>query len=1454
MGTRLADINGDGLTDVIQSFLPTNSWYGGAPQRRVYLNNGSQFVRSASYSNSLSDTYFSGGGTDMGTRLADINGDGITDVVQSFLPTNGWYGGTAQRRAFSNSSRSLLITRINDGLKAATNIGYEPMTKASVYVKDVSTSYPLIDVQAPIQVVNNVSTSNGIDGQNSTTYKYGGMKANLRGRGNLGFRWMESTDQQTGIKSYIEYTQRYPAIGIPKLSKQTLGSVNLSYTRNLINNVFKSNSGMALPSIYQSTTTRRDLNGALLNTVVTDTVLDEFGNEASKTVTTTHTNGDHFKVFVDNQYDKKYSPASWFEIGQLTSTASRSEVAFGSDVSESINKAFTYNVNGLLETETLEPGTANELKKTYSYDGFGNTISVTTSGNNIATRTSTTKYDFNGQFPELITNALGHTEARVYDARFGKLASRTDSNGLTTIYEYDDFGRKTATVTPRGNRNEITREWCDVSLGHTCTIPAINNSYSLQTVSQKVSYIITSLTKGSNLFEFVPPVKTYFDKFDREVRRESVGFDGTVIYVDTNYDALGRVVARTSPYFSTDVFDQKPDGFVYDLLGRVTSQYSSTGTRNDVIYNGLFITSNSLIQNPARTETKVETRDALGQLVSVQDNALQTINFAYNPLGKRTTTTDPLGNVIELTYDKFGRKKSMKDPDMGEWFYTYNVLGELVSQIDAKAQTTSMSYDVLGRLIRRIDNGGLVSTWSYNDDLTNGGTSNRNKAIGKLDTVISSNGYTKNLYYDNYGAVDYSTVQVGVTSVGTPARTDTSYDEYGRIDIITYPESIGRFQVKHNYINGFLDKVTSPDNTITYWQADLRRASGQVQHESYGNNLKIMRDFDSGERVSWLNIGDADTLYQAYYTYDSIGNITNRKSTRNQGSTTEFDESYTYDNLNRLTNVDMAGLGAISRSYDELGNIVSKGNNAYTYYAGRPHAVKTAFGTTYTYDLNGNMLNGDGKSIVWSSYNKPINIRAGGSLSLFRYGPSRQRFYQYQYNNSTGNTKITHYFSPIFEKTITGGVAEYKNYIRVGGKAVAVHTRKANAVDSTEYLLRDYQGSVVAVTDEKGNVKGHMDYDAFGGRRPILGLTQLDSIIESFPRGYTGHEHLDLLGLIHMNGRVYDPKLGRFLSADPFIQFSNNLQSYNRFSYVLNNPMSYTDPSGFFVHKKAFKRSKLLKIASTAFAILNPGTAFAGGLATQNAYKIMYSKQVTNAFLNNKGLRVGGQIVAGVLDGWFCSGACSAGYAAYLTDISGGSGRDVLKAAALSYASYAAFSAANSLDWGYTRVAANGLVGGTASELGGGTFADGFRMAGGFALVAWGQSYATKVTNDFKALSCREYPGSCSNGNKDTFGFRIKGEPTGMFDEGSPRSWARIPVAGEYLQSVSKVHDYLNSNVSKLFGFEGYNLYDGIPLDTGFLSSAYSIAGMPFAGAYTGAALLQPYTSSVITAQNQERF
>lgn len=124
----------------------------------------------------------------------------------------------------------------------------------------------------------------------------------------------------------------------------------------------------------------------------------------------------------------------------------------------------------------------------------------------------------------------------------------------------------------------------------------------------------------------------------------------------------------------------------------------------------------------------------------------------------------------------------------------------------------------------------------------------------------------------------------------------------------------------------------------------------------------------------------------------------------------------------------------------------------------------------------------------------------------------------------------------------------------------------------------DHLGSIESITpwgdvstslalDDTGK-SGRFSDDPWGQRRDPLDwigppVSTDDGGPDSLtPRGFTGHEMLDELGLVHMNGRIYDPLIGRFLSADIVVQFPGNLQSFNRYSYVQNNPLTFKDPSG----------------------------------------------------------------------------------------------------------------------------------------------------------------------------------------------------------------------------------------------------------------------------------------------------
>jgi RHS repeat-associated protein len=325
--------------------------------------------------------------------------------------------------------------------------------------------------------------------------------------------------------------------------------------------------------------------------------------------------------------------------------------------------------------------------------------------------------------------------------------------------------------------------------------------------------------------------------------------------------------------------------------------------------------------------------------------------------------------------------------------------------------------------------------------------------------------------------------------------------------------------------------------------------------------------------------------------FDAYQNVTSREDHAN-----DIRETYEYDRLDRLTRTDVSSAtyistefnGSQTQDYDALGNITYKSDvGAYTYGTGIAngagiHAVVGAGNKSYQYDANGNMTSGDGRTVVWSSFNKPTLITKGSSSAAFSYDASRSR---YKKVNHLGDTTL--YVGSLYEKHTKGvGTAnesvDEKHYIYANGQLVAEHIVSSTAGVQTRYLHKDALGSVDLVTDAYANVVDRRSFDSWGKLRNLtwkdsegitnpLYLTQLPFT----NKGFTGHENIQEVDLIHMNGRVYDATLARFMSADPHIQEGALTQSYNRYSYVMNNPLKYTDPSGYFF-KKLFRAVKKL--------------------------------------------------------------------------------------------------------------------------------------------------------------------------------------------------------------------------------------------------------------------------------------
>jgi RHS repeat-associated protein len=232
-----------------------------------------------------------------------------------------------------------------------------------------------------------------------------------------------------------------------------------------------------------------------------------------------------------------------------------------------------------------------------------------------------------------------------------------------------------------------------------------------------------------------------------------------------------------------------------------------------------------------------------------------------------------------------------------------------------------------------------------------------------------------------------------------------------------------------------------------------------------------------------------------------------------------------------------------------------------------PHAlIGTVTQTGYNYDKNGSMTEGNGKTIEWSSFNKPTKFTKGTDSVEFSYGPEYDRYKKKEIKDT--GTVETIYIDKVYEKITEGNKTTHKYFMYAEGHLATIHVKTYDNTtqlpDETRYLHYDPLGSVDSITDNRGNIVERMSYEAFGKRRDG-NWQSLSNVVPTFTnRGFTGHEHIDSMGIIHMNGRVYDPELGRFLSADPFVSDPYNTQSFNRYSYCMNNPFKYTDPSGYF--------------------------------------------------------------------------------------------------------------------------------------------------------------------------------------------------------------------------------------------------------------------------------------------------
>ncbi|MCX5723654.1 MAG: FG-GAP-like repeat-containing protein [Nitrospirae bacterium] len=1153
----VADVNGDGKADLF-----------------FHYADGIQIATQVLFSNGNGTFTVGGwnsvplGGYNVWTReVADVNGDGKADLFFHYAD------GTqiATQVLASSPGEHLALNTISNGLGGRTAITYLPSTQHA------NTQLPF-----PVQRVSAIATCDNWNGttcaglSSTTTYSYSGGFYHFGERDLRGVNYVKVTGpaavngDQTISETWFHQGSRVDAVAetVDELRADVAASTKGLPVRTRVTD--------QTGRVYSDTTT--------IYTADADGVAPWFTPVAQ--VDTSIENGAKQTRATYPSYDA---------YGNLLIEAQQGDVSTSSD-DKTIVRTYGNNMaDWLLGFPTQEsiwqgvPATTELARTVFSYDGTGSC--ATPNGSAMPTRGHVTKverwlnggsnpisgmeyqavgglictrdpqghvttlaYDPTSTFPLTSTNALGHVTTTSYygvngvpmdSGLYGQVKTVTDPNNQTVTNTYDALGRKLTTTTP---------DWL-------VTTMAYNYGPGFGVGTQHIQRTTSGGGLTANLVS-----KTYFDGLGRTIKKEGTGPEGKTLVTETQYEGRGLVKQTSLPYLQgTESVTGRWRVMNYDTLGRMIQSTYPDSTTSQVCYSSWTTTT----LDP-KHHKKVETKDAYGRLVTVQEytgtqatcatsggTLYATTTYQSDLLGNLLSVTDTKGNVSAMTYDTLGRKRTMHDPDMGNWSYAYDANGNLVQQTDAKGQVLCFVYDALNRRTQK--NYGTTSqacganTVVYAYDETG---SNRK---GRL-TQVTDPAQSVTFQYDSRGRI----TQTAKTLDGSTYTTSSTYDGLGRLTSVSYPTNPST-TVTYTYDGPQLKQVS--EGATTYVTYGGWNALGQPATSTFGNGVVTINTYANMNnaactqqtfRLCTLKTQKGtNPLYQDFrYDYEANGNVWNIYDgtvADNAG-----DQHFSYDDLDRLTlaNGPYGASGAnasLLYQYDEIGNLTLNSQlspNPYGYPASgpssvQPHAVTTAGANSYTYDANGNMTGGAGRTYTWNPENKPLTITQGETTTTFVYDGDGGRV------KKILGSITTRYISKLYECDNTN----CSRFIWVGSTRIA--TIASNG--TVNYWHGDHLGSSSVITDSTGAKVQTVTYYPYGGtnRNESSSNPAID-----VPYKYTGKELDASTGLYYYEARYYDSVLARFISADTIVPNASDPQSYNRYSYVRNNPLKYTDPSG----------------------------------------------------------------------------------------------------------------------------------------------------------------------------------------------------------------------------------------------------------------------------------------------------
>jgi RHS repeat-associated protein len=832
----------------------------------------------------------------------------------------------------------------------------------------------------------------------------------------------------------------------------------------------------------------------------------------------------------------------------------------------------------------------NSLTSSYnSYDNFGNVSGqvVTTKNNGTTEGITTTTTTYTGAnnnpalcdyLPKLVTvdivRGIEPTISVETDHEYsstGLLLETVNFNDedceVTTEFEYDDFGnpddvtisatgvtsRQSSTTYDTRGRFALSQTnpllWTesfeyDHRTGQVLKATDVNGLVTKYKYDGFGRARLTEYPDGINLIEKIkwytgqdvsnaryytqaqatgsPPVKAWYDRVGCELQTQSTDFAGDYVYATMEYDSKGRKWKVSEPCDDPDNATQFTT-FAYDNLGRMYQTTLPTGVK--------LITDFSGIANNEISTYKQHTS-------SIWDNVTKTMNAFGEPI-----SVEDEGGTITYTY-------TLDDPDAtpGTQKITtvYNAFDELISQTDGRGKSYTMAYDKLGRITTRT--GTETTTWTYSTVAGH---------LGELTSVSCNNNTSQSFAYDMLGRLTSQTENI----LGESFTQYYTYDDLGRLHTQSWNTGFG---IKHKYnSHGYLDKIqTAIDQTI--WEAETYNLRGQITEYKLGDDYRTTRNWDSYGFPSYIKTqttaASPDDRQREGYNFDEKrGNLTQRSLWEDEA---HF-EDFRYDDLQRLVADSLGSTDYRNTAYAANGNITNRSDvGDYTYGDYGPHAVSGLEETT------GSLLPSTNQTVDYTDFNKASHISQGSLDYFITYGHDRLRRKTTLLNGATDDVLLTKYYAfGDYEKENGANGTRHLHYISGGDGLAAIYIKYSSGEDSLYYVIKAHLGSLVGLINSESGKVYRQSFDAWGRNRNPEDWTYT-SIPDDFPiaRGYTGHEHLKWFGLINMNGRMYDAGLCRFLTPDPYVQMPDYSQNFNRYSYCLNNPLKYSDPSGEWIH------------------------------------------------------------------------------------------------------------------------------------------------------------------------------------------------------------------------------------------------------------------------------------------------